>query len=68
VQRTAHEQRDEPERRKWSREVNYPRNADRATGGRRMDDADDADDDRAANFNEDADRIMIRRFGFGPRW
>jgi BA14K-like protein len=67
VQRTAREQKDEPERRKWSRDVNYPRNADRSTVGRRMDLDDDDDDDRAANVDEDADRIVIRRF-FGPRW
>ena len=67
AQRTAREQRDEPERRKWSRDVNYPRNADRSTVGRRMDVDDDDDADRAANFDDDADRIVIRRF-FGPRW
>jgi len=56
VQRTARE----PERRKWSRDVVYPRRVDRSTIEPEI------DDDRAA-FEDDADRIVIRR-PFGPRW
>jgi hypothetical protein len=63
VQRTAREQRGEPERRKWSREVVYPRGVDRSTVGRRIDN--DHEDDNAADFDNDADRIVIR---LGPRW
>jgi hypothetical protein len=63
VQRTAREQRDEPERRKWSRDVVYPRGVDRSTIGRRIE---DDDDDSAADFDDDTDRIVIRRLG--PRW
>jgi len=62
VQRTAREQRDEPERRKWSRDV-YPREPDRSIAGRRID---DDDDEGATEFDDDSDRIVIRRFG--PRW
>jgi hypothetical protein len=62
VQRTAREQRDESGR-KWSRDVVYPRGVDRSTVGRRID---DDDDDNVADFNDDADRIVIRRLG--PRW
>jgi hypothetical protein len=62
VQRTAREQRDELERRKWSRDV-YPRELDRSTVGRRID---DDDDEGATEFDDDSDRIVIRRFG--PRW
>ena len=63
VQRTAREQRDEPERRKWSRDV-YPRELDRSTAGRRIDDDDDAG---ATEFDDDSDRVVIIR-RFGPRW
>lgn len=62
VQRTAREQREEPERRKWSSDV-YPRDVDRSTIGRRIDDDDDED---AADFDDDSERIVIRRLG--PRW
>jgi hypothetical protein len=63
VQRTAREQRDEPERRKWSRDV-YPRELDRSTAGRRIDDDDDGG---ATEFDDDSDRVVIIR-RFGPRW
>jgi BA14K-like protein len=62
VQRTAREQRNEPERRKWSRDV-YPRELDRSTVGRRID---DDDDEGATELDDDSDRIVIHRFG--PRW
>ena len=63
LQRTAREQRDEPERRKWSRDV-YPRELDRSTVGRRIDDDDDGG---ATEFDDDSDRVVIIR-RFGPRW
>jgi hypothetical protein len=61
VQRAAHEQREEPGRRKWSR--NAPLHLDRATVGRRI----DADDDEGvADFDDEPDQIVVRRLG--PRW
>jgi hypothetical protein len=63
VQRTAHGQREESERRKWSKDFVYPRGVDRSTVGRRID---DGDDDNAADLDEGAIPIVIRRLG--PRW
>lgn len=63
VQRTARGQRDESERRKWSRDVIYPHGVDRSTVGRRIDDEDDYN---AADFDGDTVPIVIRRLG--PRW
>jgi hypothetical protein len=62
MQRTARGQRDEPERRKWSRDVIYPRGVDRSTVERRIDD----EDEDAADFDESPVPIVIRRLG--PRW
>lgn len=57
VQRAARELRDEPERRKWSRNA-YPPDLDRSTVGRRIDD-DDAEG--VADFDDESDQIIIRR-------
>jgi hypothetical protein len=62
VQRAAREQRDEPERRKWSRNA-YPPDLDRSTVGRRID---DDDDEGVADFDDESDQIVIRRLG--RRW
>ena len=64
VQRTARDQRDEPDRRTWSRDPQQ-RNVERAVRPRV--DNDDELDDRAAGDDEDSDQmIVIRRQG--PRW
>jgi hypothetical protein len=60
VQRTAREQREEPERRKWSREL---RDVDRSTVGQRIG---DDDDEGAADFHDSSDWIVVRRLS--PRW
>jgi hypothetical protein len=60
VQRAARDQRDEPERRKWSRNA-YPPDLDRSTVGRRID-----DDESVADFDDESDQIVIRRLG--RRW
>jgi hypothetical protein len=62
VQRAAREQRDEPERRKLSRNA-YPPDLDRSTVGRRID---DDDDESVADFDDESDQIVIRRLG--RRW
>ncbi|MGA7772673.1 MAG: hypothetical protein WCA25_06975, partial [Pseudolabrys sp.] len=64
VQRTARDQRDEPDRRTWSRDPQQ-RNVERAVKPRV--DIDDELDDSAAGDDEDSDQmIVIRRQG--PRW
>ncbi|HEV8464072.1 MAG TPA: BA14K family protein [Pseudolabrys sp.] len=60
VQRTAREQREEPERRTWSREL---RDVDRSTVGQRIG---DDDDEGAADFHDASDWIAVRRLS--PRW
>jgi hypothetical protein len=60
VQRAARDQRDEPDRRKWSRNA-YPPDLDRSTVGRRID-----DDESVADFDDESDQIVIRRLG--RRW
>ncbi|MFY9755127.1 MAG: BA14K family protein, partial [Pseudolabrys sp.] len=60
VQRAARDQRDEPERRKWSRNA-YPPDLDRSTVGRRID-----DDEGVADFDDESDQIVIRHLG--RRW
>jgi hypothetical protein len=62
VQRAARGQRDEPERRKWSRNA-YPPDLDRSTVGRRII---DEDDEGVADFDDESDQIVIRRLG--RRW
>ena len=62
MQRTAREQREEPERRKWSRNA-YPPDLDRSTVGRRID---DDDDEGVADFDDESDQIVIRHLG--RRW
>jgi hypothetical protein len=62
VQRAAREQREEQERRKWSRNA-YPPDLDRSTVGRRID---DDDDEGVADFDDEPDQIVIRRPG--RRW
>ena len=60
-QRAAREQREEQERRKWSRNI-HPPDLDRSTVGRRID---DDDDEGVADF-EESDQIVIRHLG--RRW
>jgi hypothetical protein len=60
VQRTAREQREEPERRKWSRELG---DVDRSTVGQRIG---DDDDEGAADFHDSSDWIVVRHLS--PRW
>ena len=62
VQRAAREQREEQERRKWSRNT-YPPDLDRSTVGRRID---DDDDEGVADFEDESDQIVIRHLG--RRW
>ncbi|MGB6349980.1 MAG: BA14K family protein [Pseudolabrys sp.] len=64
VQRTAREQRDEPERRTWSRDLQQ-RNVERAVKSRV--DSDDEIDDSALSDDEDSDQIIVIRRQ-GPRW
>ena len=64
VQRTARDQREEPERRTWSRD-SQPPNVERAVRSRG--DTDDEIDDSAPGDDDDSDQlIVIRRQG--PRW
>ena len=64
MQRTARDQRDEPERRTWSRDLE-PRNGERAVKTR--DDTDDEMDDSGPGEDDDlAQMIVIRRHG--SRW
>jgi len=63
VQRTMRGQMNESERRKWNRDIIYPRGVDRSTMGRRID---DENDDNAADFDEGTVPIVVRRLG--PRW
>ncbi|HEY2425670.1 MAG TPA: hypothetical protein VGI09_07210 [Pseudolabrys sp.] len=62
MQRAAREQREEQERRKWSRNT-HPPDLDRSTVGRRID---DDDDEGVADFEDESDQIVIRHLG--RRW
>jgi hypothetical protein len=61
VQRTARE-REDSERRKRTRDIS-PWDVDRSTMGSRID---DEDDEGAADFDDDSERVVIRRLS--PRW
>jgi len=67
IQTTAREQREQPERHRWSRDVEL-RYLDRPAGRRQIDD--DDDNDNSANDFDDADRGAPTLFFFGlrPRW
>jgi len=65
VQRTARDQRDEPQRRTWSRDP-QPRNVERAVRSR-VDTDDDEIDDDAPDDDGDSDQMTVIRRP-GPRW